>query len=534
MIRLRRALLSVSDKTGLLDFARGLAEFSIELLSTGGTARVLRDAGLTVTDVAEVTGFPEMLDGRVKTLHPRIHGGLLAVRGNPEHERQLRAHGIAPIDLVVVNLYPFEATLARADVTLAEAVEQIDIGGPALLRSAAKNFAAVAVVADPADYPGVLAALRQHAGALPPAARVDWAAKAFTHTARYDARIAAFFGRLAAHGERLQPESPVATLASPPAFPRRLDLHLEKLQDLRYGENPHQRAAFYRDLDQGAGLASARQLHGKELSYNNLLDLHAAWELSREFGAPVAVVAKHGNPCGVATADTLLDAYTRAHAADPLSAFGGIIAVNRPLDGATARAIAATFAEAVIAPAYAEDALAVLREKKNLRVIELPTGGPDAARTGGCFDVRRVSGGLLLQDRDGATLDPSTLRTVTRRQPSEAERRALLFAWNVAKHVKSNAIVLATEHATVGIGAGQMSRVDAVRLAIAKGGSATRGTVLASDAFFPFRDGVDAAAAAHVTAIIQPGGSVRDTEVIAAADEHGMAMLFTGVRHFRH
>jgi phosphoribosylaminoimidazolecarboxamide formyltransferase/IMP cyclohydrolase len=534
MIRIRRALLSVSDKTGLIEFARGLADLSVEILSTGGTARTLRDAGLTVTDVAEVTGFPEMLDGRVKTLHPRIHGGLLAVRGNPEHERQLTAHGISPIDLVVVNLYPFEATLARPGVTLADAIEQIDIGGPALLRSAAKNFTAVAVVADPADYPGVLAALRQNAGALPAATRVELARTAFAHTARYDALIAGFFDRLAAQAGRLHPESPVSALATQPPFPHRLDLRLEKLQDLRYGENPHQRAAFYRDVDGRSGLAAARQLHGKELSYNNLLDLHAAWELSREFVEPVAVVAKHGNPCGVATAHTLLDAYTRAHAADPLSAFGGIIAVNRPLDGAAARAIAATFVEAVIAPAYAEDAVAALRAKRNLRVIEFPTSGPDAARTGGCFDVRRVSGGLLLQDRDGATLDPSALRIVTRRPPSEAERRALLFAWNVAKHVKSNAIVLTTEHATVGIGAGQMSRVDAVRLAIAKGGSATRGTVLASDAFFPFRDGVDAAAAAHVTAIIQPGGSVRDTEVVAAADEHGMAMVFTGVRHFRH
>jgi phosphoribosylaminoimidazolecarboxamide formyltransferase / IMP cyclohydrolase len=534
MIRVRRALLSVSDKTGLLDFARGLADLSIELLSTGGTARVLRDAGLTVTDVADVTGFPEMLDGRVKTLHPRIHGGLLAVRDNPEHERQMRAHGIAPIDLVVVNLYPFEATLARPDVTLAEAIEQIDIGGPALLRSAAKNFAAVAVVADPAEYPGVLATLRQNAGALPAGTLLGLARKAFAHTARYDARIAGFFDRLAAHGDRMHPDSPVSALAAQPAFPHRLNLRLEKLQDLRYGENPHQRAAFYRDLDRSAGLAGAQQLHGKELSYNNLLDLHAAWELSREFGAPVAVIAKHGNPCGVATAETLLDAYTRAHAADPLSAFGGIIALNRPLDGATAHAIAATFVEAVVAPAYAEDAVAVLREKKNLRLIEFPASGADAAQAGEGFDLRRVSGGVLLQDRDSATLDPSTLRTVTRRPPSEVERRALLFAWSVAKHVKSNAIVLTTEHATVGIGAGQMSRVDAVKLAIVKGGSGTRGTVLASDAFFPFRDGVDAAAAAGVTAIIQPGGSVRDAEVIAAADEHGMAMVFTGIRHFRH
>jgi phosphoribosylaminoimidazolecarboxamide formyltransferase / IMP cyclohydrolase len=534
MIRVRRALLSVSDKAGLLEFARGLAGLSVELLSTGGTARALREAGLPVMDVAEVTGFPEMLDGRVKTLHPRIHGGLLAVRGNPEHERQLAAHGIAPIDLAAVNLYPFEATLARPDVTLAEAIEQIDIGGPALLRSAAKNFMDVAVIADPADYPMVLAALRQNAGALPAGTCVDLARKAFAHTARYDALISGLFERLSAEGARMHPESPLSALGLQPAFPRLLHLRLEKLQDLRYGENPHQRAAFYRDLDRREGLAAARQLHGKELSYNNLLDLHAAWELGREFAEPVAVIAKHGNPCGVATAENLLDAYTRAHATDPLSAFGGIIALNRRVDAATARAIAATFVEAVIAPAYADEALAVLREKKNLRLLEFATGSarPELADEG--FEVRRVSGGMLVQERDSVTLDPAGLRTVTRRSPSRAERRALHFAWNVVKHVKSNAIVLANERATVGIGAGQMSRVDSVRLAITKAGASTQGTVLASDAFFPFRDGVDVAAAAGVTAIIQPGGSMRDAEVIAAADEHGMAMIFTGIRHFRH
>ena len=534
MIRVRRALLSVSDKAGLIEFARGLADLSVELLSTGGTARALRDAGLTVTDVAETTGFPEMLDGRVKTLHPRIHGGLLAVRGNPEHERQLAAHGIAPIDLAAVNLYPFEATLSRPDVALSEVIEQIDIGGPALLRSAAKNFTGVAVIADPADYPLVLATLRNNDGTLPAATRADLARKAFAHTARYDALIAGFFERLSLEGARIRPESPLSALANKPAFPRLLHLRLEKLQDLRYGENPHQRAAFYGDLDRREGLAAARQLHGKDLSYNNLLDLHAAWELGREFEKPVAVIAKHGNPCGVATGDNLLAAYTQAHATDPLSAFGGIIAVNRQVDGATARAIAATFVEAVVAPAYSEEALAVLCEKKNLRLLEFPTGGAGAGPAAAGFEVRRVSGGLLVQDRDTQTLDPAGLRTVTRHSPSEAQRRALLFAWNVAKHVKSNAIVLAIEHATVGIGAGQMSRVDSVKLAITKAGAAARGTVLASDAFFPFRDGVDVAAAAGVAAVIQPGGSVRDAEVIAAADEHGMAMIFTGIRHFRH
>lgn len=534
MIRVRRALLSVSDKAGVVQFARGLADLSVEVLSTGGTARVLRDAGLSVTDVAEVTGFAEMLDGRVKTLHPRIHASLLAVRSNPDHEQQLAAHGISPIDLVAVNLYPFEATLMRPDATLSEVIEQIDIGGPALLRSAAKNFPDVAVVSDPTDYPAVLAALRRHDGGLPAATRVDLASKAFAHTARYDALIAGFFERLSTEGARVRPGSRLSALGGQPAFPRFLEFRLEKIRDLRYGENPHQRAAFYRDLDRSGGLAAARQLHGKDLSYNNLLDLHAAWELGREFERPTAVIAKHGNPCGAASCASLLEAYTQAHAADSLSAFGGIIALNRPVDGATARAIAATFVEAVIAPAYSDEALAVLREKKNLRLLEFPTcdAGTGSAAEG--VDVRRVSGGLLVQDRDGATLDAAGLRTVTRRAPSAAERNALRFAWNVVKHVKSNAIVLATERATVGIGAGQMSRVDAVKLAIVKAGAAARGTVLASDAFFPFRDGVDVAAAAGVTAIVQPGGSVRDAEAIAAADEHAVAMVFTGMRHFRH
>ena len=535
MIPVRRALLSVADKRGLLEFARGLADLSVELISTGGTASALRTAGLKVIDVAEVTGVPEMLDGRVKTLHPRIHGGLLAIRGNPEHERQLAACGIAPVDLAAVNLYPFEATLARPDASLGDAIEQIDIGGPAMLRSAAKNFAGVAAVVDPADYQAVLAELRRTAGTLSPATRLDLARKAFRHTARYDALIAGLFDRLAAEGARIQPEAPLSALGSRLSFPPLLHLRLEKLQDLRYGENPHQRAALYRDLDLRGGLAAARQLHGKELSYNNLLDLHAAAELAGEFEAPVAVIVKHNTPCGVATAARLGDAYTRAHAADPVSAYGGIIGVNRPLYADTARAIAATFMEAVIAPGYSDDALNILREKKNLRLLEFPAadGGRKPGESAG-LDVRRVSGGMLVQERDAAALDAAALRIVTRRPPSETETRALPFAWRVAKHVRSNAIVLATEWATVGIGAGQMSRVDSVRLAIAKAGTATQGTVMASDAFFPFRDGVDVAAEAGVTAIIQPGGSVRDTEVIAAADEHGLTMICTGIRHFRH
>jgi len=535
MIRVRRALLSVSDKVGLLDFARGLVGLSVELVSTGGTARALRGAGLPVTDVAEVTGFPEVLGGRLKTLHPRIHGGLLAIRGNPEHEGQMAAHGIVPIDLVAITLYPFEATLARPDVTVADVIEQIDIGGPAMLRSAAKNFAGVAVVTDPADYPAVLAELQRNGGAVSPATRLNLASKAFAHTARYDALVAGCFERLTAAASPVHASSPLSAFPAPRAFPSVLHLQLEKLQDLRYGENPHQRAAFYRDLEAAGGLPAARQLHGKELSYNNLLDLHAARELVREFEGPAVAIIKHNNPCGAGTAERLLDAYLRAHAADAVSAFGGVIGVNRPLDGETARAIAATFVEAVVAPDYAEDALAVLREKKNLRLLILPVGEAEPG-TGdaGAFDVRRVAGGMLVQERDRLALDPNTLRTVTRRAPTVAEMRALQFAWRVVKHVRSNAIVLATEHATVGIGAGQMSRVDAVRLAVTKGGALTPGTVLASDAFFPFRDGVDTAAAAGVTAVIQPGGSMRDAEVIAAANDQGLAMVFTGIRHFRH
>ena len=537
MIRVRRALLSVSDKVGLLDFARGLVGLSVELLSTGGTARALRSAGLPVTDVAEVTGFPEILDGRLKTLHPRVHGGLLAIRGNPEHDGQMAAHGIAPIDLVAITLYPFEATLARPDVTVADVIEQIDIGGPAMLRSAAKNFEGVAVIADPSDYQAVLAELQRNGGALSPATRLNLASKAFTHTARYDALVADCFERLTAAGSPVHSNAPLSAFPAPRAFPSVLHLRLEKVQDLRYGENPHQRAAFYRDLEAAGGLPAARQLHGKELSYNNLLDLHAARELVREFEDPAVAIIKHNNPCGAATAERLLDAYLRAHAVDAVSAFGGVIGVNRPLDGETARAIAATFAEAVIAPEYAEDALVVLREKKNLRLLMLPMHEVEAEPgTGdrGAFDVRRVAGGMLVQERDSVAFDPNTLRTVTRRAPTVAEMRALRFAWRVVKHVRSNAIVLATEHATVGIGAGQMSRVDAVRLAVTKGGALTPGTVLASDAFFPFRDGVDTAATAGVTAVIQPGGSMRDAEVIAAANDQGLAMVFTGIRHFRH
>ena len=537
MTRVSRALLSVSDKTGLVPFASGLVGLGVGLISTGGTARVLREAGLPVTDVAEITGFPEMLDGRVKTLHPRIHGGLLGIRGNPEHERQMAAQGIAPIDLVAISLYPFEATIGKPDVSLVEAIENIDIGGPAMLRSAAKNFQDVAVLVDPADYPTVLEELARNHGALSPSTRFGLARKAFAQTARYDAMIAGFLERteLGPDGPRLSPPgSRLSALGSRPPFPPLVHVRLERLQELRYGENPHQRAAFYRDLDLTGGIASARQLHGKELTYNNIVDLHAAWELAREWTEPVVVIIKHTNPCGVATAGELVQAYTRARETDPVSAYGGILAMNRPLDAATAREIASTFVEAIVAPGYAPEALTILRDKKNLRVLELPVETGDRGPGTGGFEMRRVSGGMLVQDRDDVDLDPASLMVATRRAPADAEMQALRFAWRVAKHVKSNAIVLAMAQATVGIGAGQMSRVDSVRLARMKANFPTQGTALASDAFFPFRDGVDAAAEAGVTAIVQPGGSVRDAEVIAAADEHGIAMVFTGIRHFRH
>ena len=530
MTRVRRALLSVSDKTGLIPFASGLAGLGVQLVSTGGTARALREAALSVTDVAELTGFPEMLDGRVKTLHPRIHGGLLGIRGNPDHERQMAAQGIVPIDLAVVNLYPFEATIARPDVSLVEAVENIDIGGPAMLRSAAKNFEAVAAIVDPAEYATLLDELKRNDGFLSRATRLRLAGKAFAHTARYDALIAGFLEtrESPADGSRL------AAPGSQVSFPSLLHVRLDKVQELRYGENPHQRAAFYRDLAMHGGIAAARQLQGKELSYNNLMDLHAAWELAQEWSEPVVAIIKHTNPCGVATAAELLGAFTRARDTDPVSAYGGILGVNRPLDAATAREIASTFVEAIIAPGYTEEALGLLRERKNLRLLELPLPEQGLPREIGGYEMRRVSGGMLVQDPDNVDLDPPAMRVVTRRPPAAPEVRALRFAWKVAKHVKSNAIVLSTEHATVGIGAGQMSRVDSAKLARMKANFPTQGTVLASDAFFPFRDGVDAASEAGATAIIQPGGSMRDAEIIAAADEHGMAMVFTGIRHFRH
>ncbi|MBI2882733.1 MAG: bifunctional phosphoribosylaminoimidazolecarboxamide formyltransferase/IMP cyclohydrolase [Candidatus Methylomirabilis oxyfera] len=522
LVQIRRALISVSNKDGLVDLASTLQSLSIQIISTGGTARALREADIPVIDVADITGFPEMLDGRVKTLHPRIHAGILARQHDPEHQRQLRELDISSIDLVVVNLYPFEATISKGGATLEEALEQIDIGGPSLIRAAAKNFEDVAIVVDPTDYTTVSAELRQGQGCLSRTRRLHLATKAFSRVARYDALIAAYLERQ-------------HNAADHSVLPDLLHLRLVKLKPLRYGENPHQQAAVYGDvLDGTPSVAAAKQLQGKELSFNNLLDLDAAFSLAREFDEPVAVVIKHTNPCGVGTGQRLSDAYQRALAADPISAFGGVLGLNRPVDDETARELAATFVEAVIAPGYHESALAILKEKKGLRLLLIEPWPAAMPADRAVLELRPITHGMLVQECDRLDLYPDILRVTTRRKPTDAEMRALRFAWKVAKHVKSNAIVLSHEHATVGIGAGQMSRVDACRLAIMKAVSSTKGTVLASDAFFPFRDGVDAAAEAGVTAIIQPGGSIRDAEAIQAADEAGIAMVFTGIRHFRH
>ncbi len=526
LVPLRRALISVSDKTGLLDLGRALAERGVDLISTGGTARDLRAAGLTVTEVADVTGFPEMMDGRVKTLHPKVHGGLLALRDNAEHVAAMEDHGIGAIDLLVVNLYPFEATVAKgADYD--ETVENIDIGGPAMIRAGSKNHAFVAVVVDPEEYGALLAELDANGGATTYAFRQKLALTAYSRTAAYDAAVSAWMAE--AVGE---------------AAPRRRALAGTLAQTLRYGENPHQHAAFYRDGSTRPGVATARQWQGKELSYNNINDTDAAFELVAEFlpqDGPACAIIKHANPCGVARGATLAEAYSRAYDCDRTSAFGGIVALNRTLDAETARLICEIFTEVVIAPDAEEAAKEVFAARKNLRL--LTTGGlPDAAAPGLAF--RQVAGGFLVQDRDNGRIGAGDLKVVTRRAPTDAEVADMLFAWRVAKHVKSNAIVYVKDGATVGIGAGQMSRVDSTRIAARKAedmaevlglpAPLTRGCVVASDAFFPFPDGLLTAAAAGATAVIQPGGSMRDDEVIAAADEAGLAMVFTGLRHFRH
>jgi len=525
-ITVRRALLSVSDKTGVVDLGRALAARGVELVSTGGTAAALRDAGLSVRDVSDLTGFPEMMDGRVKTLHPLVHGGLLGVRDDPAHAAAMEAHGIGAIDLVVVNLYPFEATVARG-AARDEVVENIDIGGPSMVRSAAKNHAYVTVATDPADYAALLAELERTGGAIGLDTRRRLAAKAFAATAAYDAAIAQWFA-FADQGLRFPDTLPMAFTRDP--------------VDLRYGENPHQSAALYLPRGPHArGIAQARVVQGKALSYNNLNDADAALELVSEFrdAGPTCVIVKHANPCGVASAATLADAYEAAYRCDTVSAFGGIVAVNRPLDGPTAEAIASIFTEVVAAPDADADALAVFARKKNLRLL-LTGDLPDPARAGAM--LRSIAGGLLVQDRDAAQL--GELRVVTKRAPTDRELADLRFAWTVAKHVKSNAIVYARDGATAGIGAGQMNRLESARIAAWKAGDAaekagwaeprTRGSAVASDAFFPFADGLLAAAGAGATAVIQPGGSVRDAEVIAAADEAGLAMVFTGIRNFRH
>jgi phosphoribosylaminoimidazolecarboxamide formyltransferase/IMP cyclohydrolase len=519
--RVTQALLSVSDKRGVVDFARALAAAGVALLSTGGTARALADAGLAVTDVGSYTGFPEMLDGRVKTLHPKVHGGILARRDLPAHMQKLAEHAIPPIDLVVVNLYPFRETIAREGATLDDAIENIDIGGPAMVRSAAKNWRDVGVVVDPDDY-AALAAEIAAGGGLGEATRFRLAQKAFAHTSAYDGAISNY---LAAH----------APGAQGAAFPASLRWAGEKLADLRYGENPHQRAAFYRDEAPPAGtIARFRQRQGKELSYNNIADADAAWECVKSFERTACVIVKHANPCGVALGDDTLAAYRRAFATDPVSAFGGIIAFNRAVDAATLEAVAAQFVEVLVAPAYTADALAVIAQKKNVRVLEIaPAEGSPAP----ACDLKRVGGGLLVQDADRRDVAAGELRVVTKIAPSAAQVDDLLFAWRVAKFVKSNAIVYCGGGRTLGVGAGQMSRVDSSRIAAIKAANAgldLAGSVVASDAFFPFRDGLDVVADQGARAVIQPGGSMRDDEVIAAADERGLAMVLTGVRHFRH
>ena len=522
---IERALVSVYDKSGLAEFVRQLAARGIEIVSTGGTAKLLREAGITVRDVSDLTGWPEMLGGRVKTLHPKVHGGILFRRGEAGDRAQTAEHKIAPIDLVVVNLYPFEATAAKPDLTPEDLIENIDIGGPTMVRSSAKNVESVAVVTDPADYPAVAAEISEH-GEVSLATRLELARKAFALTARYDGKIATELERLTAKSDSIE-------LGRPPLLPERLHFAYSRRQELRYGENPHQRAALYVPAGSApGGLAAARQLQGKELSYNNLVDLEAALELAMEFRQPAAVIVKHNNPCGTAEQETLAEAYVKALACDPISAYGGVMAFNRPLDAATAEEVAKLFVECIVAPGYDPAALQKFASKKNLRLLHFPAW--ESVARGFDLELKRVSGGILVQEPDCHELAESDLKVVTRRSPTREEIEAMLFGWKVCKHVKSNAIVFARAGKTVGIGAGQMSRVDSVKIAVMKAQLPLAGSVVASDAFFPFPDGVEEAGKAGATAVIQPGGSVRDADVIAAADQLNMAMVFCGVRHFRH
>lgn len=512
-MKVKRALVSVSDKTGIIDFVKQLVELGIEVISTGGTKQKIEEAGLPVTNISEVTNFPEILNGRVKTLHPNVHGGLLAIRSNEEHVKQLEEHGIQPIDLVVVNLYPFQAAIAKEDATFADAIENIDIGGPAMLRASAKNHQDVTVIVDPNDYEQVINELKEN-GETTLETRRRLAAKVFRHTAAYDAVIANYLTKEA--GE---------------AFPESFTMTYTKKQDLRYGENPHQKAAFYEAPNRkGTTLAAAKQLHGKELSYNNIQDANAALQIVKEFSEPAVVAVKHMNPCGVGCGDTVLSAYKKAYEADPVSIFGGIIAANREIDAETAEEMKKIFLEIIIAPSFSQEALDILTEKKNLRLLTVDMNDTEKDE----LQVTSVSGGLLVQDVDRYTLDDANITIPTKRKPTEEEWEALKLAWKVVKHVKSNAIVLAKNNRTIGIGAGQMNRVGAAKIAIEQAGEEAKGSVMGSDAFFPMNDTVEAAGKAGVTAIIQPGGSIRDQESIDKADEYGIAMVFTGVRHFKH
>ncbi len=518
MSKIQRALISVSDKSGVADFALKLHECGVEILSTGGTAKLLEEKGIPVTPVSQATGFPEMMDGRVKTLHPKIHGAILGRRDVPEHMEAMKTHGIQAIDLVVVNLYPFEQAVAKEDCDLATAIENIDIGGPSMVRSAAKNFNDVTIAVNPEDYEIILAEMKENGGATRRETRMRLCRDAYAHTARYDSLISAYLT------EQLEEET---------SFPPLLLPAFEKVQDLRYGENPHQSAAFYREPSpRSADIVSAKQLQGKELSYNNILDLNAAWELTVEFEAPAAVIIKHTNPCGVALDEGLIQAFIKARETDPTSAFGGIIGLNREVSAELAEEITKNFVEAVIAPGFSSEALAIFSAKKNVRLMAMPAvNSPRPVRD---FDYKRVGGGLLVQERDGVVYGPDELKTATKIQPDAQMLEDLKFAWVVAKHVKSNAIVYAKNRETLGVGAGQMSRVDSAKIAVSKANKSLENCVMASDAFFPFRDSIDTAAECGVKAIVQPGGSIRDDEVIQAADEHDISMVFTGMRHFRH
>ena len=524
MARIQRALISVSDKNGIVEFSQALSELGVEIISTGGTASLLRDNKIPVKDVSEVTGFPEMMDGRVKTLHPKVHGGILALRDNPEHVAKMKEHGIAPIDLVVVNLYPFEATVARG-AAFEEIVENIDIGGPSMVRAAAKNHQHVGVVVDPADYNPILAELKQNGGALSPETHFHLFCKAFEHTARYDGAISNYFSSLDKDKK-------------PARWGKTVNIQVSKIQDMRYGENPHQSAAFYSTQgDTGPTIARAKQFQGKELSFNNILDADAALSTVLEFSDTATVAIKHNNPCGVALSKkSLADSFRKAKACDPVSIFGGVIAFNRPVDEETAKDLKEIFLEIVIAPSFTPEAKAVLSSAKrllNIRLLELDIDQPQR----GGYDLRRVRGGILMQDWDTGSVDVRACKVVTQRKPTEEEYQALDFAWRVCRHVKSNTIVFASPDQVLGVGAGQMSRVDSAKIAVLRAathGLDLRGSAVASDAFYPFRDGVDEAAKAGAKSVIQPGGSIKDDEVIAAANEHGMAMIFTGMRHFRH